>query len=55
MRLVNIDWSADSSLFFVGVFVVCLIVAMALDRASPKGKKRKARRTVTERPGDIID
>lgn len=55
MRLIHIDWSSDNTLFFAGIFVVCLVVALALDRASPKGKQRKARRTVTERPGDIID
>jgi hypothetical protein len=55
MRVINIDWTSDGTLFFAGAIAVCLIVAMTLDRISPKGKRRKARRTVTERPGDIID
>ncbi len=55
MRILKIDWSSDAALFSITVFILCLIIAMALDRASPKGKRRKARRTVTERPGDIID
>ncbi len=55
MRLIHIDWSSDQTLFFLAIFLLCLIVALALDRVSPKGKRRKAQRTVTERPGDIID
>ncbi len=55
MRLIGLDWTSDAVLFLGGIFILCLVVAITLDRASPKGKRRKARRTVTERPGDIID
>ena len=65
MRLARIDWSADGTIFLVSMFLIALIIAVLLERASPR--RRRSRRLDSRvndkassgagpgRSGDLID
>jgi hypothetical protein len=56
MRFARIDFSADYAWFFIGFFILALIFIVALERASPKRRrKRRAVRDVQQRTGELID
>lgn len=45
MRLARIEWGADYTLYLAVLFIILVLFAFLMERASP-GKKKKSRRSI---------
>lgn len=57
MRFARIDFSADYAWYFIGIFIFALVFIVALERVSPKGRRRRGRasQATRNRAGELID
>ncbi|WP_258043068.1 hypothetical protein [Sphingomonas sp. NBWT7] len=56
MRFASIDWESDSIIFFAAMLFLVMIVAVALERHSPRRQsRRRVRRDDRDRAGELID
>jgi predicted small integral membrane protein len=56
MFLTRVDFSSDGALFFLVLFVLAFVVAVLMERASPRRKKRRRiDRVGNDRGGQLID
>jgi hypothetical protein len=56
MSAARFDFTSDYMIFFGAIFVVLLIVAVAMERHSPRRQKsRKVRRNGSDKTGQLID
>ncbi len=39
MNVLRLDWHADSTLYMLIIFIVCVMVMVLLERAAPRGGK----------------
>lgn len=57
MRLARIDWSSDSTFIVIGIFVLLVVFAAMLERATPK-KRRPPRagaiKNAPKRSDDLV-
>lgn len=56
MRFANIDWGSDTIVFFGAMLFLVMLVAVALERHSPRRQsRRRVRRDDRDRAGELID